>query len=133
MKVGSAFEKTIRLMEDRLSLSARRQEVVASNIANIDTPGYVAKNLSFEHILRESMKPKLRLVNSHASHISPPEPEEVLEREMAQATIELTGPVELEEEMAKLARNNLEYQFIATMLSKKFALLKLALTEGGGV
>jgi flagellar basal-body rod protein FlgB len=45
----------------------------------------------------------------------------------------MTGPVDLEEEMAKLTRNNIEYQFLVTMLNKKFALLKLALTEGGGV
>ncbi len=132
MKSGGIFEKTIKLMEDRLSLNLRRQEFVASNIANIDTPGYVAKDLSFEEILKENLKPRLRLAISDEKHIKTKNPEEVLESQAKKATVEPTGPVSLEEEMAKLAKNNLEYQFIVTMLNKKFSLLKLALTEGGG-
>jgi flagellar basal-body rod protein FlgB len=133
MKTGGVFEKTVRLIEDRLSLNTRRQELVASNIANIDTPGYVAKDVSFEEVLKQAMEPKLQLVASHPQHIKNPEPSEALEKEVKRVTIEMTGPVDLEEEMAKLTRNNLEYQFLVTMLNKKFALLKLALTEGGGV
>jgi flagellar basal-body rod protein FlgB len=133
MKTGGVFEKTVRLIEDRLSLNTRRQELVASNIANIDTPGYVAKDVSFEEVLKQAMEPKLQLVASHPQHIKNPEPSEALEKEVKRVTVEMTGPVDLEEEMAKLTRNNLEYQFLVTMLNKKFALLKLALTEGGGV
>jgi len=133
MKTGGVFEKTVRLIEDRLSLNTRRQELVASNIANIDTPGYVAKDVSFEEVLKKAMEPKLQLVSSHPQHIKNPEPSEVLEKEVKRVAVEMTGPVDLEEEMAKLTRNNLEYQFLVTMLNKKFALLKLALTEGGGV
>jgi flagellar basal-body rod protein FlgB len=133
MKTGGVFEKTVRLIEDRLSLNTRRQELVASNIANIDTPGYVAKDVSFEEVLKQAMEPKLQLVASHPQHIKNPEPSEALEKEVKRVTVEMTGPVDLEEEMAKLTRNNLEYQFLVTMLNKKFALLKLTLTEGGGV
>jgi flagellar basal-body rod protein FlgB len=133
MKTGGVFEKTVRLIEDRLSLNTRRQELVASNIANIDTPGYVAKDVSFEEVLKNAMEPRLQLVSSHPKHVKNPEPAEALEKEAKRVTIETTGPVDLEEEMAKLTRNNLEYQFLVTMLNKKFALLKLTLTEGGGV
>ncbi|MEJ5299810.1 MAG: flagellar basal body rod protein FlgB [Thermodesulforhabdaceae bacterium] len=133
MKTTGVFEKTVRLIEDRLSLNTRRQELVASNIANVDTPGYVAKDISFEEVLKKAMEPKLQLVSSHPQHVKNPEPEEVLKREADRVNIEMTGPVDLEEEMAKLTRNNIEYQFLVTMLNKKFALLKLALTEGGGV
>jgi len=133
MKTGGVFEKTVRLIEDRLSLNTRRQELVASNIANIDTPGYVSKDVSFDEVLKNAMEPRLQLVSSHPKHVKNPEPSEALEKEAKRVTIETTGPVDLEEEMAKLTRNNLEYQFLVTMLNKKFALLKLTLTEGGGV
>jgi hypothetical protein len=65
MKTTGVFEKTVRLIEDRLSLNTRRQELVASNIANVDTPGYVAKDISFEEVLKKAMEPKLQLVSSH--------------------------------------------------------------------
>lgn len=133
MKASGVFEKTIRLVEDRLTLNTRRQEIVASNIANIDTPGYVARDVSFEEILKKSMEPRLQLASTHSQHMKNPDPGETLEKEANRVSIEMTGPVNLEEEMAKLSRNNIEYQFLVTMLNKKFALLKLALTEGGGV
>jgi flagellar basal-body rod protein FlgB len=38
--------------------------------------------------------------------------------------------VDLDSEMARLAQNSVEYQFIVTMLNKKFALIK-AVLEGG--
>ncbi|MGC8718676.1 MAG: flagellar basal body rod protein FlgB [Thermodesulforhabdaceae bacterium] len=132
MKSAGIFEKSIKLIEDRLTINTRRQEIVASNIANIDVPGYVAKDISFEEVLRKSMEPKIKLVTSNERHVKNPEPAEVLEKESERISVEMTGPVSLEEEMAKLNHNNLEYQFLVTMLSKKFALLKLALTEGGG-
>ncbi|MCX7822911.1 MAG: flagellar basal body rod protein FlgB [Syntrophobacterales bacterium] len=133
MKASAVFEKTIKLVEDRLTLNTRRQEVVASNIANMDVPGYVAKDIKFEEVLRKSMEPKIGLIATHAQHMKSPDPVEILEKESDKVTVEMTGPVNLEEEMAKLSRNNLEYQFLVTMLNKKFALLKIALTEGGGV
>lgn len=133
MKTQGVFEKTIKFVEDRLTLNTRRQEIVASNIANMDTPGYVARDISFEEVLKKAMEPRLKLVGTDSRHVKNPDPIEVLERETDNVSMEMTGPVVLEEEMAKLSRNNLEYQFLVTMLGKKFALLKLALTEGGGV
>jgi flagellar basal-body rod protein FlgB len=47
------------------------------------------------------------------------------------STIEERGPVDLEAEMMKLAHNSVEFQFMVTMLNKKFALLKHAISEGG--
>jgi flagellar basal-body rod protein FlgB len=37
-----------------LQLRARRQELIASNIANVDTPGYVARDFNFASALREA-------------------------------------------------------------------------------
>lgn len=125
------FDRTIALMEDRLNLSARRQELIASNIANIDTPGYVAKDLSFERVLEEAMRPRISLVTSNDRHMTIPAPEDVLAQSSSKVDVVETGPVDFETEMAKLVKNNVEYQFIVTMLIKKFSLLKTALVEGG--
>ncbi|MBW1975437.1 MAG: flagellar basal body rod protein FlgB [Deltaproteobacteria bacterium] len=131
MKPEGVFDRTVELIEDRLTINARRQEVIAANISNIDTPGYVSKDLSFEKVLEEAMKPRIRLVSTHPDHIDIPEPTEVVHKTAHNPEVVQTGPVDLEEQMTKLARNNLEYQFLVTMLNKKFALLKLAMSEGG--
>jgi len=39
--------------------------------------------------------------------------------------------VDLDTEMVKLARNSIEYQYMVSMLNKKFTMLKTAITDGG--
>ncbi len=131
MSSVNLFDRVVSLMEDRLNINSRRQELLASNIANLDTPGYVAKDLSFEKTLQEAMKPRIQMVKTDSRHMAIPDPEDVVKQVARKPDVEKTGPVDLETEMEKLARNNLEYQFIVTMLNKKFALLKMVLMEEG--
>jgi flagellar basal-body rod protein FlgB len=45
---------TLEFQGQALSLRAERQRLLASNIANADTPGYVAKDMNFSQALREA-------------------------------------------------------------------------------
>ena len=51
---------------------AERQSVIASNIANANTPGYKSKDLvSFEHVMEEGrFGPDLKLATTHPAHLS---------------------------------------------------------------
>jgi len=122
------FDRTVQLMQDRLSLSSLNQKVISGNLANLNTPGYSAKETSFEHVLRESMEQAgTRLTLSDPGHLDPGD------AGAAMQNVELleTGPVDLDTEMMKLSRNSMEYQFIVTMLNKKFSMMKTAIGEGG--
>ncbi|MBN1086759.1 flagellar basal body rod protein FlgB [Erwinia aphidicola] len=50
-KLDDAF----RFQQEALSLLSRRQEVLASNIANADTPGYMARDIDFSQKLQNSL------------------------------------------------------------------------------
>ncbi len=55
-----------------LSLRSERQRLIASNIANADTPGYVARDMDFAKALQEatgSMSPAASLKATQAGHI----------------------------------------------------------------
>ena len=55
-----------------LSLRSERQRLIASNIANADTPGYVARDLDFAQALRDATgtgRPAARLAASRPGHI----------------------------------------------------------------
>lgn len=39
-----------------LNLSAKRQEILSSNIANVDTPGYQARDIDFKNELKKMLK-----------------------------------------------------------------------------
>lgn len=121
------IDRTVGLIQDRLNLSAVNQKVVAANVANINTPRYVAKRLSFEEALKESLEEGgLSLVQTSPLHQDPASAENILK----QPEVVETGPVDLDAEMMLLAHNSVEYQFMLTLLSKKFSLLRTAI-EGG--
>ena len=45
--------KTINALATALNLRQMRQDLISSNIANSETPGYKAKRIDFENALRE--------------------------------------------------------------------------------
>jgi flagellar basal-body rod protein FlgB len=122
------FDKTVQLMQDRLNLNSLNQKVISGNLANLNTPGYVAKELSFETTLRDAMEDNvLHLVRKNAQHKDPVD----LEASMKSPELVSTGAVDLDREIVNLSRNNIEYQYMVTMLNKKFTMLKQAISDGG--
>lgn len=123
------FDRTIQSMQDRLNFTTSSQQLVASNLANLNTPGYVAKQLSFDQALTESMGgPTLPMAGTQDKTLDmdPADPNSAMQH----PEIKATGPVDMDWEMMKLTRNSVEYQFMVTMLNKKFSMLKEAI--GGG-
>jgi len=41
------LDNELRFQQQALSLMSRRQDILASNIANADTPGYQARDIDF--------------------------------------------------------------------------------------
>lgn len=128
MSNSIVFDRTVRLMEDRLSLNSLNQNLISGNLANINTPGYKAKEASFDKALRESLEEQvLQMVRSNGSHMAPDSPVQAL----SEPEVVENGPVDLDTEMVKLTRNSIEYQYMVSMLNKKFTMLKNAISEGG--
>jgi flagellar basal-body rod protein FlgB len=56
-----------------LNLRSERQRLIASNIANADTPGYVARDMNFAQALRNAtgtMQPAATMAASQPGHIT---------------------------------------------------------------
>ena len=51
----SLFSSTIQSLENGLNYSSAKQKVISQNIANVDTPNYKAKSISFKDQLNESI------------------------------------------------------------------------------
>ena len=125
---NTIFDRTLSQVQDRLSLITHSHKLVSNNLANASTPGYQASDVSFKSYLQASMNgPQPQLAKSHDRHLTP----DSLSAGNVAAEVEQTGPVNLEEEMMKLARNSVEYQYMVALLNKKFTSLKLAINEGG--
>ncbi|MEK7772740.1 MAG: flagellar basal body rod protein FlgB [Deltaproteobacteria bacterium] len=134
--INGLFDKTITLLGNALDLRASRQKILASNIANQETPGYRARDISFEEELEKrdgAGRAGVILASTNAGHIrgasaGAPEPQ------VQDRATDLEGydrnSVGIEGEMVKLSENTLMYTVAARMLRSKFATLMTAIKEG---
>ncbi|MGB8516713.1 MAG: flagellar basal body rod protein FlgB [Gallionella sp.] len=68
----SKLDDALRFQQTALSLMASRQELLASNIANADTPNYKAKDINFASALQNALSgssPKLPVTQTASSHL----------------------------------------------------------------
>lgn len=52
--MGISFDKYLGPQDDALLLRSRRSEILASNLANADTPGYKAKDFDFKAAMADA-------------------------------------------------------------------------------
>jgi flagellar basal-body rod protein FlgB len=105
--------------------TALRQRALAENVANVDTPGYQRKDVSFSEQLREAVD------NASGTDSAFRRLEEVTPGiSVAQSkTLRPDGnSVDIDKEMAEMSRNTLEYETAAQLLDGKLRLLRTAIT-----
>lgn len=134
--MGDIFGKTVSILEKNLDLRMMRHDVIASNIANQETPGYKAKDLSFQKELNKAgTVVNAGLARTNKAHFSGAAASssisgiEIAERPDANSNLD-NNTVDPEKEMAMMAENNIMYDAGIQLLSKKFRSLMDAIREG---
>jgi flagellar basal-body rod protein FlgB len=120
----SSTNSLISSLESYVKLSATREQMVASNMANVDTPGYHTRDINFEHELQRAMSNVS--FNGTTAELSP-------------ATLEVKGlmerpdgnNVDLDREGLMLAQTQLQTQ-MGTQLIKHYFHGLLSAINGGG-
>lgn len=119
---------SVNLMNKDLDGLWARQQEISDNIANVETPGYKSKSVSFEDQL------KALLQNDSASNS---EIIEGIKNTQAQTTVSndessrLDGNnVDVEKENVELARTQLNYMYSLREMSDYFTRLRYAITDG---
>jgi len=134
-----SFSEPLLLMQKSLDSVAIRQQHIANNLANIDTPGFKRVEVSFQDQLKTALDQNAQpclLWRTHAKHLPVNEPLDLRNFEPQVTTIKETigrndgNNVDLEMETAKLAENQLLYQSLADMTSRSISGLKTAISEG---
>ncbi|MFH1218127.1 MAG: flagellar basal body rod protein FlgB [Pseudomonadota bacterium] len=127
MPIDKLFSGGISQMEQALNLRYERQGLIQSNVANMETPGYTVQDFSFEKAMQKVMDNQGTLNRTHEMHmdLDPVDASESLEFSRQKR------PVDLDEEMVKLAENQMMYEIVTRMIGKKFDAIKYAIDEGG--
>lgn len=126
---------TQKLLNQALNASQLRNDVIANNIANVNTPGFKRSEVIFEENVRQALQEqtknaKLRITNTR--HIQVGNyggimPAEI--RTLQGLTYRNDGNnVDIDVENAKLAKNKILYDAVGDSFSKEIKLLRLAIT-----
>jgi flagellar basal-body rod protein FlgB len=129
------FDNTrVPLLEQALDVYALRTRVSASNIANINTPGYTAKRVEFEEEFSKALQQnqgRAGITMTHKNHIPIHNGQAAVVRiggigdasgqslnsdELASGV----NNVDIDHEMAELAKNQIRFKFASQMVSGQF-------------
>lgn len=125
------FDSQMQLLSKVMDLRAQKAQVISSNIANAETPGYSPSRLDFENDLAHALKGGngLEVVTSHPAHI-PIGPTNfnsvngkvVIEHD--NTGIGDKNGVSVDQELLALSENELLYETAIQLMKKKTTLLK---------
>lgn len=126
------FERAFSIHDDALLMRGHRSSILASNIANADTPNYKARDVDFGAMLRSASQRQvgeIRLASTHRQHI----PTQIA---TPGAELKYRNPlhpsldgntVDSHVEQAEFAQNAMMYQTSFTFLNSKVSGLMKAL------
>lgn len=127
----SLFSGTIQNLENALGRANIKQKVITNNIANIDTPNYKAKKVSFQNLLDQESS-RLKSIKTDYRHVDFSDAD-------SNYSIVTSGDtsyqqngnnVDVDKEMTELAENQINYQALVERMNGKFNSLKTVLTGG---
>ncbi len=127
-----SFDRAFSIHDDALLLRGKRSSILASNIANVDTPNYKARDIDFGAMLRsasQQQSDRVVLASTHRDHIP-------TRSTLTQPALMYRNPlhpsldgnsVDAHVEQAKFAENAMLYQTSFTFLNGKISGLMKAL------
>jgi flagellar basal-body rod protein FlgB len=139
MESQGMFGGTISLLEDVLDLRSLRHKVIASNIANIDTPHYKAFDVMMEKAIEKAAgkEKEITITRTQPEHlpIRHTQVDSIAPKLVTSTNTTVGGDgnsVDVDRAMADLSENNLMYNALAQIVSRKFLALRSAIQDKRG-
>jgi flagellar basal-body rod protein FlgB len=126
------FKRTITpLLGKGLDAYSMRHKAIANNLANIEVPGYDRKVVSFEKELKDALKYSTHaLCRTHPKHIPI---KNSIDHVKPNAATDESNPkmnainnVDVDLEMAEMAKNQLSFNLLSTVLRMEYQRLRMA-------
>ncbi|RDW17841.1 flagellar basal body rod protein FlgB [Oceanobacillus chungangensis] len=127
------FSGTIQKLEHSLDYSSTKNRAISTNLANIDTPNYKSKDVVFKNVLNDTLESSIKAKTTHSKHIpfnqTTITPYQVVTNN--NTTYNNNGNnVDVDVEMAELAKNQIYYNSLVDRINGKFSSLQTVLRGG---
>lgn len=135
MSTLGIFDKTGQVLQKVMDLRQQNQDVIASNIANAQTPGFSPARLEFQEALSSAVgRGKTAMAATHPQHLPVGGGINQVQGKVLR-TPDRSGlgdgnNVNLDQEMINLAENQILYEGATQMLNKKMGILKYVAQDG---
>ena len=137
------FDNTLARIERSLDVRLARHNVLSANVANVDTPGYTAKDVDFQAAMAAAEKSggagAMTLASTDESHMSTggaaisTGAADIPIVDAAGSAPSMDGnKVDLDRTMVALAENGMQYGASARAAGKKLAILRYVSSDGNG-
>lgn len=123
-------DMTYHLLTKAIEGSQKRQEAIASNLANLNTKNYKANRVSFEGELKKAIESAGKAIDRDESitRIHQIEPRTVKDRGSRMNND--GNNVDLDQEMSLMAANQILYQGLIQQLNQKYQTMSYVIHEG---
>lgn len=119
----------VNVLDKAADASWIRNEAIANNIANVDTPGYKRQDVNFEEQLRKAMKnSRYTSIDERVAKVDLDRLNPITYRDHSSLSYRLDGNnVDIDTENVELASNQIRYQGLTDSISKHFEGLQLVM------
>ena len=130
------IDSTTRLLQKSLDLRNQRQNVIAGNVANSETPGYARRTFEFEKRLQAVIKhPQRATPLANPKHfplggVTLDQLEGEVTRHPDRSGFGDGNSVDMEDEMMALSENQILYEAGIKLTKRKLQMLKYAANDG---
>lgn len=123
----------VAVMEKALTADSMRHKVISNNIANVNTPGFKRSDVTFEEELSKALDSSLQLTVTHDKHIGKRQAFDVQPAVVAENNTSFRtdgNNVDIDREMADMAKNQIHYNALVQKIAGFYAGLKDVIREG---
>ena len=113
----------MQLLQGYLKVASDRQQVVASNLANLDTPGYHVRDINFQSAMQRALNETASTITSTSAEPNTVEVEGLPERPDG-------NNVNMDRESMLLSQTQLQYQMGVQLIKEEFHRLLTAIKDG---
>lgn len=136
----ASLEQQVAVYSQALNLRAQRHQVLASNIANADTPNYKARDFNFETAMQNAMAGRqsggeVAMARTQAGHMAGHMAgaggsglAKLLYRGETQSAVD-GNTVDMDVERTQIADNAMQYQILTQLVSDEFKGIRSALAS----
>lgn len=129
----SIFGSTVGKLEQALNYASLKNQTISNNIANIDTPNYKAKDVSFKNVLTTELDKTFDVKRTHNRHIdfSTNSNSGLRITQNNSTNYNHNGNnVDIDKEMTELAKNQIYYESLIDRMNGKFRSLENVIRGG---